>query len=163
MDNDSGDTSIYASGNSYLWASGIIGRYDNPLNVSINGGNLYLYGGSELRLISADIYGTVEPSDRVLAFYNVSPGLLLFNNGVMGGNIINEYFRLSATLNMPDAFDMFNSDNPNPDNPNPYFYGFINWNMFGIKELPFTVIHCSSSSMHGILNNCGPVSGKKNK
>jgi hypothetical protein len=66
-----------------------------------------------------------------MAFYAVSPGLLLFNNRPMGGGIMNEYFRLSDYWNIPDIFELLNTYKPK-------LYGFIGYNITNEKPLPFS-------------------------
>lgn len=82
---------LSASATSYLKAlGGVIGTKNNPIDVNINGGDLWVYASGSWDAISANIAGTVSPSDTLrIGTPPVPPGLILFNNRILGGgNII---------------------------------------------------------------------------
>ncbi|MCG2678002.1 filamentous hemagglutinin N-terminal domain-containing protein [bacterium] len=81
---------LSASATSYLKAlGGVIGTKDNPVNVNINGGDLWVYASGSRDAISANIAGTVSPSDLLrIGTPPIPPGLVLFNNRLLGGGNI---------------------------------------------------------------------------
>lgn len=87
---DAAASLLSASATSYLKAlGGVIGTKDNPVDVNINGGDLWVYASGSRDAISANIAGTVSPSDLLrIGTPPIPPGLVLFNNRLLGGGNI---------------------------------------------------------------------------
>jgi len=83
---------------------------DDPLDVYIVGGRLSVLATDDYHLISVDINGVVEPSNTLDAL-NVPPGLIVFNNRMLGGGIIEKIYRATLTdsqiSNDPYEFSKF--------------------------------------------------------
>ena len=76
-----------ANATSSLRASGIIGTTSNPYDVNVNG-ELWVWAGSQQNEVSAILQGTVNSgaaTERVEIFEPSPPGLVIFNNHLMGG------------------------------------------------------------------------------
>jgi len=86
LDLDNG--SFTATAKSELRAGGIIGTIENPYDVNITSGGLWVWAGSQQREVSANLRGTVVSSadtERVEIFEPSPPGLVIFDNHLMGG------------------------------------------------------------------------------
>jgi len=86
LDLDNG--SFTATAKSELRAGGIIGTIENPYDVNITSGGLWVWAGSQNREVSANLRGTVVSSadtERVEIFEPSPPGLVIFDNHLMGG------------------------------------------------------------------------------
>lgn len=110
---------LSASATSYLKAlGGIIGTKDNPVDVNINGGDLWVYASSSRDAISVNIAGTVSPSDTLrIGTPPIPPGLVLFNNRMMGGgNIIALQSRALGELHLSgvDTVSLYYNKNLRP-------------------------------------------------
>ena len=84
---DTATGKITAVGNSSLRASGIIGTRTNPIDVDVDG-ELWVWAGSEQDEVSAVLQGTVHTAastERVEIYEPTPPGLVLFDNHIMGG------------------------------------------------------------------------------
>ncbi|RLD98635.1 MAG: hypothetical protein DRI92_03600, partial [Aquificota bacterium] len=100
LDNNGDKTNLYARADSHLWAKKIIGRCDDPLDVKIKGGDLYVYAGGKLKEVSVDINGVVKPSNRLKVFYGVPPGLVIFNGRIIDcGRLAEEYMSAISLSN----------------------------------------------------------------
>ncbi|MCF7893608.1 MAG: filamentous hemagglutinin N-terminal domain-containing protein [Candidatus Omnitrophica bacterium] len=90
LDNTTGTTLITAGADSSLKASGVIGSAvgpHDPVDVNIDG-ELWVWAGSAEDGVSAILQGTVNTaaSTERVEIYNPSPpGLVIFNNHLMGG------------------------------------------------------------------------------
>ncbi|MFZ2384590.1 MAG: filamentous hemagglutinin N-terminal domain-containing protein [Candidatus Omnitrophota bacterium] len=80
--------SFTATARSELRTGGIIGTIENPYNVNVTAGGLWVWAGSQNREVSANLRGTVVSSsdtERVEIFEPSPPGLVILNNHLMGG------------------------------------------------------------------------------
>ncbi len=85
---DLGDGGFTATAKSGLRAGGIIGTIENPYNVNVTSGGLWVWAGSQNREVSVNLRGTVvsgTDTKRVEIFEPSPPGLVIFNNHLMGG------------------------------------------------------------------------------
>jgi len=85
---DLGDGGFTATAKSGLRAGGIIGTIENPYNVNVTSGGLWVWAGSQNREVSVNLRGTVvsnADTERVEIFEPSPPGLVIFNNHLMGG------------------------------------------------------------------------------
>ena len=121
IDNDTGtDTVDVVAGNdSGLYAGGgVIGWEYNPsdnswsrdpLDVDITNGDLYVYASEKAHPypISVDINGRVSPSNtlKLADEWGVPPGLLIFNNMIVGAGNIEDYYRATTADIMDENFE----------------------------------------------------------
>ena len=88
----------------------MVGNVNDPLEVHVVGGRLSVLATEGYHLISVDINGVVEPSNTLDAL-NVPPGLIIFNNRMLGGGIIEKVYRATLTdsqiSNDPYEFSTF--------------------------------------------------------
>jgi hypothetical protein len=85
---DLANGSFTATAKSELRAGGIIGTIENPYDVNITSGGLWVWAGSQNREVSANLRGTVvsnADTERVEIFEPSPPGLVIFDNHLMGG------------------------------------------------------------------------------
>jgi hypothetical protein len=79
---------LTASTTTELRASGLIGTIENPYDVNITSGGLWVWAGSQNREVSANLRGIVVSNDdteRVEIFTPAPPGLVLLDSRLMGG------------------------------------------------------------------------------
>ncbi|MBU1007309.1 MAG: hypothetical protein KKH08_06965, partial [Candidatus Omnitrophica bacterium] len=109
---------ITAGHDSTFMATGLIGTNANPLDVAI-GGDLWVWAGTSVDQVSANLQGWVSSSavsERVEVLTPIPPGLIIFNNHLMGGDnygsgsdggSILSYGYLAVDSDMRDMFDPF--------------------------------------------------------
>ncbi len=79
---------LTASDTTELRAGGLIGTIENPYDVNITSGGLWVWAGSQEREVSANIRGIVVSSadtERVEIFEPAPPGLVILDSRLMGG------------------------------------------------------------------------------
>jgi hypothetical protein len=111
FDGNGDDLNVWASSDSALIArGGVIGGNggarepkDDPFDVEIIGGRLGVVATEEETFISVNIRGMVDPSN-FLDIFNVPPGLVLFNNRIIGGDRVEQEFRATSELNSDVVF-----------------------------------------------------------
>ncbi|MBI5599384.1 MAG: hypothetical protein HY890_06565, partial [Deltaproteobacteria bacterium] len=97
---------IVAADDSTLIAlDGIIGIFNDPIEVSIVGGTLGVAATQMVGNVSVIINGVVWPSDT-LAALNVPPGLILFNYRMLGGGNIEDAMRAFTTDLDPESYEL---------------------------------------------------------
>jgi len=97
IDNNGAANNLWATADSILAAhGGMVGNVNDPLDVHVVGGRLSVLATEGYHLISVDINGVVEPSNTLNAL-NTPPGLIVFNNRMLGGGIIEKVYRATLT------------------------------------------------------------------
>jgi hypothetical protein len=85
IDGNGDALNLLATGDSRLWADRIIGTLNDPFDVDVRGGDLFVGARGQVNGISIVINGVVDPSDTLRAI-NVPPGAVIFNGRYLFGN-----------------------------------------------------------------------------
>jgi len=114
LDGDTTAMDIVARNTSSLWAgSGVIGGSpvngidiaSNPLEVKITNGDLMVYAMRMNNFVSVNINGIVFPRDT-LEIIDTPPGLVIFNNRILGGVMAEEVWRDLWPDGLTDRYDL---------------------------------------------------------
>ncbi|MDP2156821.1 MAG: hypothetical protein Q8K68_03825, partial [Nitrospirota bacterium] len=92
---DGAGMDVVAGADSTLMASGVIGTYNDPLEVDITG-SLGVSADGARNAVSVNIDGIVDPSDT-LDILNSPPGLVIFNGHIIGGGNLSEIYRATVS------------------------------------------------------------------
>ncbi len=82
FDGNGSNVNLTANGDSSLLAVGVIGTLSDPIEVSVTGASLGVSASSEVSGVSADLSGTVSPSNT-LNLLSSPPGQVIFNGQVI--------------------------------------------------------------------------------